>query len=206
MKDFDMNTLLQALTHLDPQLAMAGVGALIGLLAIWLVYVYWKRSSNESVDIKPKKVAPKAEAPAAPKQPAKQAAVAPEPAFVADETPQEAPVLAAAEPPPVVQAPSPAPKPVPVRAAQPAVSPAPAAKASHKIPEESVLRRHYLTHLRYMIETVNAPRPTESVLRRHYEQLIASQLDDCLKDEAKVESLNKRYDEHRKNAFQALAA
>ncbi len=57
-----------------------------------------------------------------------------------------------------------------------------------------------------MLETVSAPRPAEMVLRRHYEQLIASQLEDCLNDEAKMERLINRYDEHRKNTVKPLAA
>jgi hypothetical protein len=42
----------------------------------------------------------------------------------------------------------------------------------HHLPQDSVLRRHYLTHLRHMIETVAMPSPTDSVLRRHHEHLI----------------------------------
>jgi hypothetical protein len=68
------------------------------------------------------------------------------------------------------------------------------------IPQDSTLKRHYLTHLVYMIQTVTFPRPTDSVLRRHYEHLIASELYDCLSDEAKMKSLICRYEEHRKDA------
>lgn len=69
----------------------------------------------------------------------------------------------------------------------------------HGIPQDSVLRRHYMTHLRYMIETVTFPRPTDSVLRRHYDHLIASELETCLNDEAHLEKLISRYEEHRRN-------
>jgi hypothetical protein len=71
------------------------------------------------------------------------------------------------------------------------------------IPQDSVLRRHYLSHLRYMIETVTSPRPVDSVLRRHYEQLIASELDACLCDDAKMERLIRRYEEHQRNAMRS---
>ncbi|CAI8718611.1 conserved protein of unknown function [Methylocaldum szegediense] len=69
------------------------------------------------------------------------------------------------------------------------------------IPQDSVLRRHFISHVRYMIETITFPRPTDSVLRRHYDQLIASELEACLNDEAHLERLISRYEEHRrKNA------
>ncbi|MGZ8186587.1 MAG: hypothetical protein ACXWTL_09095 [Methylobacter sp.] len=45
-----------------------------------------------------------------------------------------------------------------------------------KIPQDSVLRRHYLTHLRTEIESGLAPCPTDSVLRRHYDHLIDTEM------------------------------
>jgi len=75
------------------------------------------------------------------------------------------------------------------------------AAALPHIPQESVLRRHYLTHIRYMIEATTFPRPTESVLRRHYEQLVGSIMDACVSDRAELEKLLRRYDEHRKSAI-----
>jgi hypothetical protein len=45
-----------------------------------------------------------------------------------------------------------------------------------KIPQDSVLRRHYLTHLRTKIESGLAPCPTDSVLRRHYDSLIDTEM------------------------------
>jgi hypothetical protein len=68
------------------------------------------------------------------------------------------------------------------------------------IPQESVLRRHYLSHIRYMIEVTTFPKPTESVLRRHYEQLVGSILDACVEDAAELDKLIRRYDEYRKAA------
>lgn len=70
----------------------------------------------------------------------------------------------------------------------------------HSIPQDSVLRRHYISHIRYMIETITFPRPTDSVLRRHYDHLIASELEACLNDEAHLERLISRYEERRRNA------
>lgn len=74
-----------------------------------------------------------------------------------------------------------------------AISPRPA------IPEDSVLRRHYISHIKYMIETITFPCPTDSVLRRHYEHLISSRLEECLSDEAQMNKLILCYEEHRRN-------
>ncbi|CCE23005.1 hypothetical protein [Methylotuvimicrobium alcaliphilum] len=51
----------------------------------------------------------------------------------------------------------------------------------HEIPEDSVLRRHWLTQLRTEIETSLFPRPTEATLQRHYDQLIEAELASHLK-------------------------
>lgn len=75
-----------------------------------------------------------------------------------------------------------------------------------QIPQESVLRRHFVTHLRTILETIHTPHPTESVLRRHREQLISSQVEECLQDQAKLQSLFERYDEHRKKTVAPLLA
>lgn len=77
----------------------------------------------------------------------------------------------------------------------------PAAKTPrHTAPQDSVLRRHYVTHVRYMIETLTFPCPTDSVLRRHYDHLITSELEACLGDDAQMERLISRYEEHRRSA------
>lgn len=98
-------------------------------------------------------------------------------------------------------APAPVAKPIIITPAIPA-KPAPSVAAGPHMPQESVLRRHAITHIRYMLETVHAPRPTESVLRRHYEQLISSQVEECVESAVHFEKLLARYCEHRKAAFQ----
>lgn len=88
--------------------------------------------------------------------------------------------------------------PVPVFSPEPKAE---TAKASpNHIPQDTILRRHYLAHIKYMLETVTFPRPTEIVLRRHYDHLIASQLEACVEDEAELNKLIKRYEEHRRDA------
>jgi hypothetical protein len=77
----------------------------------------------------------------------------------------------------------------PVRSAKPAVTPAPGtvkapSPCTHqvKLPEDSMLRRHFLTALQLKIESrLSLPeRPTDSMLRRHFdamkENLIAAEL------------------------------
>ena len=49
-----------------------------------------------------------------------------------------------------------------------------------KVPEDSVLRRHFLTHLQSEIESALFPRPTDSVLQRHYDSLVTAELENRL--------------------------
>lgn len=48
------------------------------------------------------------------------------------------------------------------------------------LPEDAVLKRHFITHLRGEIETSLSPRPTDSILLRHHETLIAAKLEQRL--------------------------
>jgi hypothetical protein len=56
------------------------------------------------------------------------------------------------------------------------------------LPEDSVLRRHYLTHLCCQLNELYQ-RPRESVLRRHHGQLIASQIEECVLEHSAVVKL-----------------
>lgn len=49
-----------------------------------------------------------------------------------------------------------------------------------KVPEDSVLRRHFLTHLQSEIESALFARPTDSVLQRHYDSLVTAELENRL--------------------------
>jgi len=49
-----------------------------------------------------------------------------------------------------------------------------------QIPEDSVLRRHFLAQLHAEIESELFDRPTDVVLKRHYDQLILTKLADRL--------------------------
>jgi hypothetical protein len=77
------------------------------------------------------------------------------------------------------------------------IEPSPSAKPPAKetlenngsLPQDSILRRHYLAHLCTMIETLAPLRPTESVLCRHYDTMIAARLDECLGNKKAMEQL-----------------
>ncbi|MGR9044913.1 MAG: hypothetical protein ACU83N_06440 [Gammaproteobacteria bacterium] len=45
-----------------------------------------------------------------------------------------------------------------------------------KIPEDSVLRRHFLTNLQSEIEASLFARPTDAVLQRHYDTLVMNEV------------------------------
>lgn len=48
------------------------------------------------------------------------------------------------------------------------------------IPEDAVLRRHFISHLRNEIEATLHPRPTDSILQRHYDALVTVTLEQRL--------------------------
>lgn len=171
------------------ELALMIVGGIAAiLLAVFLV----RAVLNNRTTIEP--AAPRARPPAAP---------TPKKAAAADSAPK------ATAPQPAPSTPVRAPVATPVAPVAAAVTATPvvvtAAPKRPHIPQESVLRRHYLTHIRYMIEATTFPRPTESVLRRHYEQLVSSIFDACVEDAAELDKLLHRYDEHLKQAYAAQA-
>lgn len=49
------------------------------------------------------------------------------------------------------------------------------------VPEDSVLRRHYITQLRSEIEVDLFPRPTDFTLQRHYDTLVSAELESRLR-------------------------
>jgi hypothetical protein len=55
-------------------------------------------------------------------------------------------------------------------------SPAPAKTQKQQLPQDSILRRHYLTQLQLDIESGLPPHPTDSILKRHYDSLIATEM------------------------------
>lgn len=75
-----------------------------------------------------------------------------------------------------------------------------------KLPQDSLLRRHYLTHLKMMITSIYTPEPTDSALKRHYESMISGKIADCLDDDAKMARLVADYEEIKKASTQQFVA
>jgi len=68
----------------------------------------------------------------------------------------------------------------PIRTGAEPAAPAVAPAAEAGIPQDSVLRRHFLARLTHQIESELPVKPSDSVLRRHYEALVADKLQQYL--------------------------
>jgi len=77
---------------------------------------------------------------------------------------------------------------------------------NNNAPQDSTLKRHFLTHLREMIESVKHPRPTDSALSRHYDSLINAEIEQCVSDQGALEQLIGSYEEHKKALTQQSQA
>ncbi len=81
------------------------------------------------------------------------------------------------------------------------------ASQSHKVsndnlPQDFMLRRHYLTNLRAMLESISPPRPTDAALRRHHDSILHTEIEQCLCDKGAVERLICNYENHKKRLTQ----
>lgn len=61
------------------------------------------------------------------------------------------------------------------------------------IPSDPILRRHYLSHLRMMLESIHAE-PTEIQLKRHHQQYLDYLCDVLVDDREAVEALETAYE------------
>ena len=52
--------------------------------------------------------------------------------------------------------------------------------ASLQIPEDSTLKRHFLSALKVEVEISMGPRPTDSTLKRHYDAAVQAEVDNLL--------------------------
>ena len=77
-------------------------------------------------------------------------------------------------------------------------------ESGDNLPQDSMLRRHYLTHLRTMIESLNGPRPTDSSLSRHYDSLITTEIAQCSSDQNAIGRLICHYEAHKKALAQQV--
>ncbi|MFM8333790.1 MAG: hypothetical protein ACKN9T_19120 [Candidatus Methylumidiphilus sp.] len=222
MKEFDLVELLASLEQygINPKTALIIAASLvIAVLLALVVYVLRKGADKPDAPISTRDstaTARKGRKPDAPTQPifdeayfdADEPTEEPAP-FVAQVTPIQPIRQETAKAPEIAEPPTkPSATVTPIRPLR-QTPPAPKAPAAepparkYPIPQDSVLRRHHLTHVRYLVETVSLPRPTECVLLRHWEQLISSRVEECLHHDAHMEKLLKAYDEHRKNALAA---
>lgn len=64
---------------------------------------------------------------------------------------------------------------------------------NQNIPQDATLRRHYVTELRAMLNTLHQPRPSDACLYRHYQTEIQAQLAACLDDEQAETRLREHY-------------
>jgi hypothetical protein len=48
------------------------------------------------------------------------------------------------------------------------------------VPEDSILKPHFLTYLQSEIESALWPRPTDSILQRHYDALVCTEVENRL--------------------------
>lgn len=68
------------------------------------------------------------------------------------------------------------------------------------LPQDSMLRRHYVTHLRAMITSLSPSRPSDLALSRHYDTQIAASIAQCVSNEAAMEKLINAYENHQKTS------
>ncbi len=74
------------------------------------------------------------------------------------------------------------------------------------IPEDSILKRHYLSHLSSLIEALSPPRPTDSVLSRHHDAIQATRLVQCTIDQKAYDQLLNEYEYSKSFTFSEVSA
>lgn len=90
------------------------------------------------------------------------------------------------------QLPEPGPASQPQAALAARAQPARAEEFGPHVPQEHVLRRHFMTQVRTMLCTIT-PCPTDSVLRRHHAHWLDTQTAACLRDPVRWQRLEMDY-------------
>ncbi|HEY8034183.1 MAG TPA: hypothetical protein VIF37_01170 [Methylobacter sp.] len=103
----------------------------------------------------------------------------------------EATVATRSEPKPASTGPS-----IKPQAKEASVAPA-ADTANNLLPQDSILKRHYITHLCSMIDSLAPPHPTDSVLSRHYDAMLVTEIVRCLNDKKAMKQLIDDYENRR---------
>ncbi len=62
------------------------------------------------------------------------------------------------------------------------------------LPQDSILKRHYLNHVCAMIAALVPQRPSDAVLCRHYDAMVTAKLDQCLSDKKAMAQLVSDYE------------
>ena len=68
------------------------------------------------------------------------------------------------------------------------------------LPQDSMLKRHYLTHVHAMMTAISPARPTEPTLARHYDTQLTADIAQCLSDKVAMEKLIAQYTACQKTA------
>jgi hypothetical protein len=76
--------------------------------------------------------------------------------------------------------------------------------SNNNAPQDSALRRHFVSHLRTMVESLQHPRPTDSTLSRHYDSVINTEIEQCVNDQGALEQLISRYEDQKKTFVQPI--
>ncbi|MDO9214929.1 MAG: hypothetical protein Q8Q54_15240 [Methylococcales bacterium] len=91
--------------------------------------------------------------------------------------------------------------PVPVATAAVVIESQPvSAQDNSLLPQDSMLKRHYLTHVHAMMTAISPARPTEPTLARHYDTQLTADIAQCLNDEVAMEKLIAQYAACQKTA------
>ena len=69
------------------------------------------------------------------------------------------------------------------------------------LPEDSTLKRHYVTQLQAMAIAVRGPCPSDATLRRHYLTEVAMEVECCLDDKVALEHLMQAYQKTKKTVI-----
>jgi hypothetical protein len=75
---------------------------------------------------------------------------------------------------------------------------------SSLLPQDSMLRRHYLTHVRAMITSLSPSRPAELALSRHYDAQITADIERCLNNKMAMDQLIADYANYKKTLIRPV--
>jgi hypothetical protein len=158
---------------------LAGIAGVSAFIAAIMPFIFWsadRRAGKETAEAikqaeqhrqEPVLRQKASEAPSTQAEP-------PAPAPAIKETASVSAEPAIHEPAPIPQ-PQPPAEPEPATHAETKSSPCRKPDPAYVFPQDSMLRRHFITHLAATIKPYEPARPTDSILRRHYDAAVAAQ-------------------------------